>query len=88
MESRKRTKGSGEMSNTVKERNEIRKMLRRLSPKSVERLRSYAMHLELEELEKNEPPLSPEEEACLAVSRAEIAEGKGRPFKDVLTELW
>jgi len=76
------------MSNTVKERNEIRKMLRRLSPKSVERLRSYAMHLELEELEEQGPPLSPEEEACMAVSRAEIAEGKGRPFKDVLTELW
>jgi len=73
------------MSNTVKERNEIRKMLRRLPPKSVERLRSYAMHLELEE---HEPLLSPEEEACAALSRAEIADGKGRPFKDVLTELW
>jgi len=76
------------MSNTVKERNEIRKMLRRLSPNSVERLCSYAMHLELEELEEHEPLLSPEEEACAALSRAEIAEGKGRPFKDVLKELW
>lgn len=63
-------------------------MLRRLSPKNVERLRNYAVHLELEEIEEQEPPLTPEEEERIAIAKAEIAEGKGRPFKEVLNELW
>ena len=34
------------------------------------------------------PALTLEEEECIAIARAEIAEGKGRPFKEVLNELW
>lgn len=75
-------------STTVEERKEIYRVLRRLSPKNVERLRNYAVHLELEEIEEEEPSLTPEEEECIAIARAEIAEGKGRPFKEVLNELW
>lgn len=74
-------------STTTEELKEIHRVLRRLSPKNVERLRNYALHLELEEIEEEEP-LTPEEEECIAVARAEIAEGKGRPFKEVLNELW
>ena len=73
---------------SVKERKEIYRVLRRLSPKNVERLRNYAVHLELEEIEEEEPPLTPEEEERIAIAKAEIAEGKGRPFKEVLNELW
>ena len=73
---------------SVKERKEIYRVLRRLSPKNVERLRNYAVHLELEEIEEQEPPLTPEEEERIAIAKAEIAEGKGRPFKEVLNELW
>ena len=72
----------------VEERKEIQRVLRRLSPKNIERLRNYAVHLELEEIEEEEPPLTLDEEECIAISRAEIAEGKGRPFKDVMNELW
>ena len=75
-------------STTVEERKEIYRVLRRLSPKNVERLRNYAVHLELEEIEEEEPSLTPEEEERIAIARAEIAEGKGRPFKEVLNELW
>jgi len=75
-------------SRTVEERKEIYRVLRRLSPKNVERLRNYAVHLELEEIEEEEPSLTPEEEECIAIARAEITEGKGRPFKEVLNELW
>ncbi len=75
-------------STTVEERKEIEQVLLRLSPKSIERLRNYAVHLELEEIEEEEPPLTLEEEECIVISRVEIAEGKGRPFKDVLKELW
>jgi len=75
-------------SRTVEERKEIYRVLRRLSPKNVDRLRNYAVHLELEEIEEEEPSLTPEEEECIAIARAEIAEGKGRPFKEVLNELW
>lgn len=76
------------MSSLIKERNEVRRVLRRLSPRGVERLRTYALHVELEEMEDMEPPLTPEEEECLATSRAEFAEGKEIPLKDVLNELW
>jgi len=72
----------------VEERKEIQRVLRRLSPKNIERLRNYAVHLELEEIEEEEPPLTLDEEECIAISRVEIAEGKGRPFKDVMNELW
>jgi hypothetical protein len=41
----------------------------------------------MEEMEDREPPLTPEEEECLAISRAEFAEGKDIPLKDVLNEL-
>ena len=75
-------------STTFEERKEIYRVLRRLSPKNVERLRNYAVHLELEEIEEEEPSLTPEEEECIAIARAEITEGKGRPFKEVLNELW
>ena len=75
-------------STTVEERKEIYRVLRRLSPKNVDRLRNYAVHLELEEIEEEEPSLTPEEEECIAIARAEITEGKGRPFKEVLKELW
>jgi len=75
-------------SRTVEERKEIYRVLRRLSPKNVDRLRNYAVHLELEEIEEEEPSLTPEEEECIAIARAEITEGKGRPFKEVLNELW
>jgi len=75
-------------STTVEERKEIYRVLRRLSPKNVDRLRNYAVHLELEEIEEEEPSLTPEEEECIAIATAEIAEGKGRPFKEVLNELW
>ena len=75
-------------SRTVEERKEIYRVLRRLSPKNVDRLRNYAIHLELEEIEEEEPSLTPEEEECIAIARAEITEGKGRPFKEVLNELW
>ena len=75
-------------STTVEERKEIYRVLRRLSPKNVERLRNYAVHLVLEVIEEEEPPLTPEEEECIAIARAEITEGKGRPFKEVLNELW
>ena len=74
-------------STTVEERKEIYRVLQRLSPKNVERLRNYAVHLELEEIEEEEPSLTLEEEECIAIARAEIAEGKGRPFKEVLNEL-
>ena len=73
---------------TLEERKEIYRVIRRLSPKNVERLRNYAVHLELEEIEEEEPSLTPEEEECIAIARAEIVEGKGRPFKEVLNELW
>ena len=75
-------------STTFEERKEIYRVLQRLSPKNVERLRNYAVHLELEEIEEEEPSLTPEEEECIAIARAEIAEGKGRPFKEILNELW
>ena len=75
-------------STTVEEWKVIYRVLRRLSPKNVERLRNYAVHLELEEIEEEEPSLTPEEEECIAIARAEITEGKGRPFKEVLNELW
>ena len=75
-------------STTVEERKEIYRVLRRLSPKNVDRLRNSAVHLELEEIEEEEPSLTPEEEECIAIARAEITEGKGRPFKEVLNELW
>ena len=76
------------MTSLIKERNEVRRVLRRLSPQGVERLRTYALHVEMEEMEDREPPLTPEEEECLAISRAEVAEGKDSPLKDVLNELW
>ena len=76
------------MIKTEKECNEIRRVLRRLSPKNVERLRNYALHLELEEREVEEPPLTAEEEEGLATSKKEIAEGKGLPFKKAMDELW
>jgi len=75
-------------SRTVEERKEIYRVLRRLSPKNVERLRNYAVHLELEEIEEEEPALTLEEEECVSIATAEIAEGKGRPFNEVLKELW
>lgn len=73
---------------TTKEMKEIHRVLRRLSPKNIERLRNYAVHLELEEVEEEEPPFTLEEEECIAAARAEIAEGKGRPFKEIIKELW
>ncbi|MGI6252812.1 MAG: hypothetical protein ACOYJV_05175 [Aminivibrio sp.] len=76
------------MKSMIKERNEIRKVLRRLSPQGVERLRTYALHLEREEMEDFEPPLTQEEEESVAISRREFAEGKAVPFKDVINELW
>ena len=76
------------MTNLIKERNEVRRVLRRLSPRGVERLRTYALHVEMEERQDLEPPLTPEEEECLAISRAEFAEGKEIPLKDVMDELW
>ena len=54
------------MPSTVEERKEIRRVLQRLSPKNVERLRNYAVHLELEEIEEEEPPLTPDEEQVIA----------------------
>ena len=75
-------------STTVEERKEIYRVLRRLSPKNIERLRNYAVHLELEEIEEEEPALTLEEEECISIATAEIAEGKGRPFNEVLKELW
>lgn len=73
---------------TARELKEIHRVLRRLSPRNIERLRNYALHLELEEIEEEEPLLSPEEEERIAIARAEIDEGKGRSFKEVLNELW
>ena len=37
------------MVDLVKERNEVRRVLRRLSPQGVERLKMYALHVEMEE---------------------------------------
>ena len=68
-------------STTASELKEIHRVLRRLSPRNIERLRNYALHLELEEIEEDEPPLSPEDEERIAIARAEIDKGKGRPFK-------
>ena len=76
------------MIKTEKECNEIRRVLGRLSPKNVERLRNYAIHLELEESEGEEPPLTAEEEEGLIASKKEIAEGKGLSFKKAMNELW
>lgn len=76
------------MPRMVEERKEIRRVLQRLSPKNLERLRNYAVHLESEEIEEKEPPLTPDEEECISISRAQIAQGKGRSCKDVLNELW
>ena len=76
------------MVDLVKERNEVRRVLRRLSPQGVERLKMYAPHVEMEELEDREPPLTPDEEQCLSISRAEFAEGKEIPLKRALKELW
>lgn len=75
-------------STAAKKVKEIYCMLRQLSPKDVERLRNYAVYLELEEIVEEEPLLTPEEDERIAVARAEINEGKGRPFKEVLNELW
>lgn len=72
----------------TEELKEINRVLRRLSPRNVERLRNYAVHLELEEIEEEEPALTLEEEECVSIATAEIAEGKGRPFNEVLKELW
>ena len=76
------------MHRIVEERKEIRRVLQRLSPKNLERLRNYAVHLEIEETEEKEPPLSPDEEECIAISRAQITLGEGRSCKDVLNEIW
>ncbi len=51
------------MTRIVEERKEIRRVLQRLSPKNLERLRNYAVHLEIEETEEKEPPLASDEEA-------------------------
>ena len=72
----------------TEELKEINRVLRRLSPRNVERLRNYAVHLELEEIEEEEPALTLEEEECVSIATAEIAEGKGRLFNEVLKELW
>lgn len=76
------------MIKTDKECNDIWKVLRRLSPKNVERLRNYAIHLALEESEVEEPPLTAEEEEGILASKMEFAEGKGLPFKKAMDELW
>ena len=76
------------MPRIVEERKEIRRVIQHLSPKNLERLRKYALHLEIEEKEQQEPPLTEEEEKCIRVSRKQIAQGKGRKFKDALEELW
>ncbi len=76
------------MTRIVEERKEIRRVLQRLSPKNLERLRTYAVHLEIEEIEEKEPPLTSDEEKCISTSRTQIARGEGRPCKDVLNELW
>ncbi len=72
----------------TEELKEINRVLRRLSPRNVERLRNYAVHLELEEIEEEEPALTPEEEECVSIARAEIAEGKCRPFNEILPGIW
>jgi hypothetical protein len=76
------------MTRIVEERKEIRRVLQRLSAKNLERLRNYAVHLEIEEKEEKEPPLTSDEEDCISISRAQIARGEGQPCKDVLNELW
>lgn len=76
------------MVNLVKERNEVRRVLRRLSPQGIERLKIYAYHVEKEEMEDPEPPLTQEEEKALAISQTQFADGEGIPLKNVLKELW
>jgi hypothetical protein len=48
------------MNRSAKDHNEVRGFLRRFSPQRMERLRKYALHVELEKREEIEPFLTTE----------------------------